>query len=406
MIELSAAIGLIRQTARPLLLERVSLPNGWGRVLREPVVADLDTPPFNKSMMDGYAVTSTDIASGRRSLSVVGCVVAGEPRETELKPGEAIQIMTGAPIPAGADAVVMLEETSIDPANQTVTIRAASVRAGQHIMKRGAVYRLGDTLLPAGHRISASDVGILAEAGASQLDVARAPTVGVIATGNEICPPEQVPGPGEIRNSNGPLLLALVREQYAVAVDCGLARDNEEALTQAIRSGLLGDVLLLTGGVSAGMLDLVPRVLQSLGVRQIFHKVSLKPGKPVWFGTFDDKSHRCLVFGLPGNPVSTFACFHLLVTPALRLLEGNENGSATSSHRPRASLLRSHDIRGDRPTYWPSRMSIVDGQAIVEPLAWQGSADQRCLSQANCLAFFPHGDESYAAGSLIEVIEL
>ncbi len=441
MIDVSEAVQLIHQAALPLNAESVRLANSVGRVLAEPVIADLDAPPFDKSMMDGFAIVSADAVAGRKTLQIVECVVAGQSAAEELKSGGAVQIMTGAPIPTGADAVVMLEETTSSPLpnpshrgeGKEVTIRSEKIRAGQHIMKRGAIYRSGDWLLPAGHRISAHDVGLLAEAGASELPVRRRPVVAVIATGNEICSPEQNPGIGQIRNSNGPLLLGMVTAQHAQPLDLGTARDDEQSLSDAIRRGLSADVLVLTGGVSAGMLDLVPRVLKSLGVLQVFHKISLKPGKPVWFGVKDKDPQACLVFGLPGNPVSAFVCFHLLVKEALAVLNGQRTSTADSAtgepqamcqratpqsslspgfggegttNPPRAILDRSHEIRGDRPTYWPSRLSLIDGRAVVAPLPWQGSADQRCLTQANCLAVFPVGDQTYPAGTLVEIREL
>ena len=460
MIDVSAAVQLIRDAARPVETESIRLADAIGRVLADPVISDGDAPPFDKSMMDGFAISTADYAAGRTSFQIVDCVVAGQAAPSGLSAGTAVQIMTGAPIPKGADAVVMIEETSASPLpsplhqgeGRTVTIRSEKIRAGQHIMKRGKIYCGGDHLLSAGHRISAHDIGLLAEAGASQLAVRRLPVVGVIATGNEIVSPEQKPGIGQIRNSNGPLLLGMVAAQHAQPIDLGTARDEEQALSAAIRRGLASDVLVLTGGVSAGMLDLVPRVLQSLGVQQVFHKISLKPGKPVWFGVHDSGQRRCLVFGLPGNPVSAFVCFHLLVKEALAVLNGQRvSSSESASSEPqaqskfknpdrslapgfggegrvrgvsnsvggsettmsekgdppqRAFLEQSHEIRGDRPTYWPSRLNIVDGRAVVEPLPWQGSADQRCLSHANCLAFFPVGDQTYPAGSLVEIREL
>ncbi len=404
MIDVNTAVQLIRDASRPLSVETISLSDSPGRVLAQPVVADIDAPPFDKSMMDGFAIQSADVTSGRLVLKVVDRVMAGQKCFTEVQRGTAIEIMTGAAIPNGADAIVIQEETSPGSSPEHVTIRAEKIRAGQNILPQGSVYHRSDTLVLAGHRISAQDVGLLAEAGANQLQVRRRPVLGVIATGNEICPPDQFPNESQIRNSNGPLLLSLAQAHGASAVDLGSAADDEQALSQTIQRGLATDVLVLTGGVSAGMLDFVPRVLKSLGVQQIFHKVSLKPGKPVWFGLHNADSHRCLVFGLPGNPVSTYVCFHLLVREALLVLGGKAASANDSSER--GILAKTHEIRGDRPTYWPSRLSIIDGKALVEPLDWRGSADQRCLVQANCLAVFPEGNLPYAAGALIEIRRL
>lgn len=401
MIDVQSALQFIRQASRPLESEMVVLGQAVGRVLAQPIIADLDSPPFDKSMMDGFAVRSADFIAGSASLKVVDRIVAGQKSSATVSERTAIQIMTGAAIPSGADAVVMLEETAAPDSPQSIRVQATNIRAGQNIIRQGSLYRRGDSLVSAGHRIASQDVGLLAEAGACHLAVHRRPSVAVLATGNEICPPNQVPTESQIRNSNGPLLLSLIQAQNAVPVDLGSAKDDEQVLSSAIERGLAADVLVLTGGVSVGMLDLVPRVLKSLGVRQIFHKVSLKPGKPVWFGAIENGDKRSLVFGLPGNPVSTFVCFHLLVRESLAALCGEAN--LLNRPIPRGMLCKSHAIRGDRPTYWPSRMSVLEGRAIIEPLDWKGSADQRCLTEANCLAVFPDGNRSYSAESLVEI---
>jgi molybdopterin molybdotransferase len=304
----------------------------------------------------------------------------------------------------------MLEETRAANDEHWVEVQASRVTTNQNILSRGKIYAAGDELLPAGHRLQAQDIGLLAEAGAARVEVRRRPSLAVLVTGNEICPPSHSPAAAQIRNSNGPLLIGLARERGAAPLELGIAPDEQCALENAIAGGLANDILVLTGGVSAGMLDLVPRAFASLGVRQIFHKVSLKPGKPVWFGIYEKGSHRCLAFGLPGNPVSAFVCFHLFVRAALEEMSGagaRPNGLAASdSGGANAALVRAHEIRGDRPTYWPARLTIRDGRANVEPLEWKGSADQRCLSRANCLAVFPQGNQTYAADSLVEVLWL
>jgi molybdopterin molybdotransferase len=299
----------------------------------------------------------------------------------------------------------MLEETTCRQVDKpTVVIDANSVRSGQNILRQGLIFRSGDRLFETGHRIAANDLGLLAEAGAYELTAARVPRVAVLATGNELCPADHRPGIGQIRNSNGPLLVGLVRASHAEPLDLGIAADDRQSLEHSIRAGLTADVLILTGGVSAGTMDLVPMVLKSLNAEQVFHKVSLKPGKPIWFGRH--QHGECLVFGLPGNPVSSFVCFHLFVRAGPKSLVSEKATSAGNPFQPaglfRARLVKEHQIRGDRPTYWPSRLRIEDGQSIVEPLDWRGSADQRCLRDANCLAIFPTGNTTYAAGELVE----
>ena len=405
MIDVQQAVQLIRQASQPLETESIAVVDALGRVTAGPVCADLDAPPFDKSMMDGFAVAAADITAANTNFAVIDSLAAGQTPGQALRPGTAIQIMTGATLPPRADAVVMLEDASFDAAAKTVTIRATSVRPGQNILRQGSVFRRGNQLFAAGHRILAHDVGLLAEAGASPLIVRRIPSVAVIATGNEICDPEEMPGPGKIRNSNGPLLVNLVRAQQGLPLYLGGVGDDEQELANACYRGMAADVLILTGGVSTGMLDLVPRVLKSLNVEQVFHKVSLKPGKPVWFGLSQSGEHRCLVFGLPGNPVSSFVCFHLFVREGLAALAGQDASGDPSQREAatRAYLTQAHEIRGDRPTYWPSRLQIDDGRATVQPLDWKGSADQRCLTRANCLAVFPEGNRTYSANDLIEV---
>lgn len=418
MIDVVQAIDLICQASRPLPAETVPLSDSIGRVLSSPVLADLDSPPFDKSMVDGYAIRQADFEAGRREFRLAQTITAGDASEIVWAEGTAVSIMTGAQVPRGFDAVVMLEQTTggTSPEKEAIRVDAPSISLGQNILRRGTIYRAGDCLVDAGNRCSANSIGLLAEAGVVQVPVSRRPRVAIVATGNELCPPNRVPAASQIRNSNGPLLMALARAFSAEPRDLGIVGDDERKLSETIQQGLEADVLILTGGVSVGMLDLVPRALKALQVEEIFHKVSLKPGKPVWFGAKTNAQSRCLVFGLPGNPVSTFVCFHLFVRTALACLTSDAEGRATmpspatldlsrgQGNRWRGYLAFPHAIRGDRPTYWPSRFRIEDGRAMVEPLAWKGSADQRCLRVANCLAYFPVGDREYSANELVDVI--
>lgn len=405
MIDVESAIALIRETALPLPQETVGGNAAVGRVLAAALCADLDAPPFDKSMMDGYAIQSRDFDAGRREFDVVGFLAAGSAPQAALRPHGTVHIMTGAVVPQGADAVVMQEEVDADPAQNRIILRSARVRQGQNILRQGSIYRAGDVILPAGHRVSANDLGLIAECSQERLCVQRLPAVAILATGNELVASESMPPGGRIRNSNGPLLIALTTAQHATPRNLGACEDTLDALRAACADGLQSDVLILTGGVSAGQLDLVPSVLQELGVRQIFHKLPLKPGKPIWFGLFEQDARRCLVFGLPGNPVSTFVCFQLFVRVALRELVGEiENRADASATKTKAILTRSHEIRGDRPTYWPSRVEIHEGRALVEPLDWKGSADQRCLSRCNCLVVFPIGNHVYPDQTLVEIL--
>ncbi len=228
--------------------------------------------------------------------------------------------------------------------------------------------------------------------------------VGILSTGNELVPAHEIPGPGQIRNSNGPLLTSACRRVGAVPIDLGIGRDDADQLRRLITAALECDIVVISGGVSAGVLDLVPGVLAELGVRQVFHKINLKPGKPLWFGVHEADTRRSLVFALPGNPVSTLVCFTLFVKPAILRMLGQP------SDQPylvlNAQLARDFTHRGDRPTYHPAVLIASDAGATVNPTAWQGSADLRGLIAANALAIFPAGDHSYRAGDVIEVMPM
>ena len=308
-------------------------------------------------------------------------------------------------MPPGADAVVMQENTELDrrPSPPIVHIREARVESGQNMLPRAASLRRGDIVLRAGRTLAPPDIGVLSEVGRDRVRVHASPTVAVVATGNELVRPDQVPGPGQIRNSNGPMLCALVSGAGAKAVDLGIARDDRAELARSIRRGLEEDVLILSGGVSMGVLDLVPAVLQEAGVEPVFHKVRLKPGKPMWFGVALASEGNRLVFGLPGNPVSSLVCFEVFVRPALAVLAGRP---AHESPRVIARLARRHHQRGDRPTYYPARLRDEAGAIVVEPLAWRGSADLTTLAQADGLALFPAGRACFEAGETVTVMLL
>lgn len=374
-----------------------------GCVLAADIQSDVDSPPHDKALMDGYAVVATDIEPGVE-LSIREEVTAGDVPTKRVAPGTATRIMTGAPIPDGADAVVMVERTELIGGDESVVrINSDNVKSGQNIMPRGQSIRSGDVVLRTGRTIRPIEMGVLAECGATEISVYPRPSVAILSTGNELVAPDTRPKAGQIRNSNGPMLEALAQRAGGTAVNLGVGRDERDDLEQLVRSGLREDVLVLSGGVSAGVLDLVPEVLAANGVEQVFHKVHLKPGKPVWFGIKSDAKGDKLVFGLPGNPVSSLVCFELFVRPALGSLAGQD---FSSIERRTAHLATRHSRYSDRPTYFPARLFECAGQLQVEPLAWKGSADLRTLADANCLALFPPSDSAFAEGDAIEVFLL
>jgi molybdopterin molybdotransferase len=245
----------------------------------------------------------------------------------------------------------------------------------------------------------------LAEVGRAKVRAIPRPQVAIIATGDELVDASETPAPGQIRNSNGPLLAGLTAQAGAAVSMAGIARDNAASLRERISSALDSDLVVLSGGVSAGVLDLVPQVLAELGVQQVFHKVNLKPGKPLWFGVRPNEGGRppTLVFGLPGNPVSSLVCFELFVRPAIQKLSGREPAGLT---RQPAILTQEHRQRGDRPTYWPAVVSAAGGQTRVTPLPWKGSGDLRTLTDANALVCFPPGERRFEAGEVLDVLQL
>lgn len=403
MISLQEAQELVHGYALPLPPVRVTPPNSLGLVLADDVRSSVDCPAYDKAMMDGYAVIAADIERGCRELSVLDEVHAGQlPRHTVVQ-GTAIRIMTGAAIPAGANAVVMVERTE-RLGEDRVRIDAETVPLGKNVMRRGTSLRCGDIVIGRGSRIRSIEVGLLAEVGQVDVAVTPLPRVAVMATGNELVPYQQTPPEGKIRNSNGPMLMAAAAWSGATPIELGIVSDDRKELAEGFAGGLeAADVLVLSGGVSAGVKDLVPGVLTELGVMEVFHKVRLKPGKPVWFGVRDEGQRHRLVFGLPGNPVSSLVCFQLLVRPALLGLAGRGAGRQETIQMP---LAAAYQHRGDRPTYYPVRTVQWQGGPAIETLNWKGSADLATLATATGLAHFPAGDASYEAGMPVEVLPI
>lgn len=400
MLDVADALAIVLDHARPRtpVAERLS-PALLGRVLVENLRSEFDSPPFDKSLRDGYAVRSADCARTDAELRVVKEIAAGDAVPVLLGAGECARIFTGAPIPAGCDAIVMQEDAR--PLNaDRVRILDSAVRPGQWVFRRGTEMTAGDVVLAAGTLLNTAAIGVLANIGAATVSVRPVQRVAVLATGDELVNADEVPGPGRIRNSNGPMLAAQAVKAGAMVRDFGIARDTAEQLHTTIGLALDAfDAVILAGGVSVGAFDLVPAALEELGVATHVRQVRMKPGKPMLFGTRGDT----LVFGLPGNPVSAFVCFELFVKPALRAIAGWTDPRAPTATLPLAeAIAESHD----RPTYRPAKREATENGWAVRPLPWAGSPDLRGMQPADLLLVLPAGDTRYDAGMPANVIAL
>jgi molybdopterin molybdotransferase len=399
MLSVTEAQALINQRTKPLAPVVTELtPAALGLVLAEAVASDLDMPPYDKALMDGYAVRAADLSNGQATLEVVGEVTAGHTPKRSVGPGQAIRIMTGAPIPDGADAVVVIERTRLLE-DSRVRIDDLPARPGQNVLPRGKEMRKGDTVLHAGLLLRPQEFGLLSSVGQTRAKIHLRPEIAILPTGDELVEPSEIPGPGQIRNSNGPMLAAQVQRAGGVPHPVGIGRDRPDHLRSLIAEGLRHSMLILSGGVSAGKLDLVPGILEELGVAPHFHKVEMKPGKPVFFGTRGET----LVFGLPGNPVSSLVCFELFVRPAIRLLAGHKNAGPLMVQ---ARLAEEFAYRTDRPTYHPAWLDCGPDGWQARAVPWFGSSDLRGLMQANAFVLFPVGDGRYQAGQPFAVLKV
>lgn len=403
MIAIDEALLTLRDQIQPLKPCELSIANAAGFVLASSVSARIDSPPYDKALMDGYAVRAEDVVTIPRTLRVLEQVTAGQVPSQPVETGTATRIMTGAPLPGGADAVVPIEMTDSDFAADIVpdevTIITGSWPSGRHVLRQAELMRAGETVLPAGHLLRSIEIGLLAEMGHTCVTVFPRPSVAIIATGDELVSPGTELGPGQIWNSNGAFLQAAAERMGLETINHGIVADQPAQLAHAVNTALECDVVLLTGGVSMGVHDHVPAVLRDAGVACLFHKVSLKPGKPIWCGIRQSTGGSTLVFGLPGNPVSTLVCFELFVRPALLRLAGVD---LPLDCRQQGVLSEEFQQRGDRPTCFPgSAQRDHDQRMVVTPLDWRGSADLRTLARANCLIYFEAGTQSYPSHSPI-----
>ena len=394
MITAEEARRLILENTPRLGVEKVSLESAGGRILAEDLTAREDLPSFDNSAMDGYAVRSVDLAGAAEKnpveLITRETVKAGDFPRTEVGPGEAFRILTGAPVPRGADCVVMQEFTRPGAAGKTCFLRTP--KAGEHIRRAGEDVRKGAPLLAVGALVRPYEIGLLAAQGFTDVSVSRKPRVAVLASGDELVPHSAGLQPGKIRNSNGPAMAAALRRWKLEVFDAGIVPDNQGALEARIKE-LLGqyDILLLSGGVSVGEFDFCKHALEGAGVREIFWGVAIKPGKPLWFGI-----HRPAgggtprpVFGLPGNPVSVLVCVEEFVRGALEAMEGVEPGHSGFHHAGTAANDYPKD--DERQRYVFCKVGRNGGEYSVTIIRPQGAAMVGMSCQANALAMRPVG---------------
>ena len=383
MIEMDDAIRIVLENTRTIDTTRVGLGDVLGRVLAEEVRSDIDMPPFDKALMDGYALRGADIASASQTtpaiLDVIEEIPAGNVPQKRVESGQASRIMTGAPMPEGADTVAMVEDTEADADAEKVRVLAIT-ETGRNIARLGEDVRVDQVVLRANALIRPPEVGILAAVGHVDIEVYRQPVVGVVATGSEVVEPQHKPKPGQIRNSNGYSMVAQVLRAGAQARYLGIVEDDVDALIQTIGEGLATcDVVALSGGVSAGDYDLVQDGMRDLGVEVLFDRIRMKPGKPLTFGIKGAKQ----VFGLPGNPVSSVVGLELLMRPAIKKMQG-----LVDVHLRTVRTALKADFRQT-----PGRKQFVPAHSVQGKTgAWEstwvghhGSADLFSMARANSL---------------------
>lgn len=376
-----------------------------GRVLAEVVVTDRDQPPFDRSARDGFAVRASD-ALGRRDLAVVGQVRAGELWDgTALGSGEAIEIMTGAPVPEGADAVVMVEhvERSGESEGMILLMADRTVRVGENIVPRGIEAKAGEAVLAVGTVLEGAEIALAAACGCAALKVFRRPTVAIVATGDELVEVDAMPSVQQIRNSNSFGLAALVARAGGEAVRLPIAPDRREMLEEMIQAARSCDLMLLSGGVSMGKYDLVEEVLLGLGAEFFFTGVKMQPGKPLVFGRLPAAGEfpARFFFGLPGNPVSTQVTFHCFVEPLLWAMCG---AGVRGPRFVQATLGEDVAGKAGLMRVLPARLVTDRVRPEVRLVGWQGSGDLAANARANCYAVLPPERERFAAGDVVTVL--
>ncbi len=395
MIEVKEASEIILRASLILPAETVSLHDAVGRVLHGEIRADMDFPPFDRVSMDGIAIKFEDFTAGIREYSVIGTQAAGEPKKSLDSHGACLEVMTGAVAPEGADTVIPYEHVEIKDGLARVVKEL--IRARQNIHPQGADKKKGDMLITFGTLIGAPEIAVAASVGCAELEVVKNPSIAIISTGNELVEIDQKPLPHQIRRSN---VHAIAAELHRLGIRPSLhhLQDEKEKIRMEIEKLLHEfDVLLLSGGVSKGKFDFVPQILEETGVEKQFHRVNQKPGKPFWFGKSNDGK---VVFAFPGNPVSTFFCYHMYFVPWLRKSLG-----MSEMHEKRAILADDLDIRTQRPYFMQVWLQTGDnGCLYAHPRMGKGSGDHANLLVSNAFLHLPGRTEGFKKGGVFPVI--
>jgi molybdopterin molybdotransferase len=395
----------IAQDHRPRI-ERLDLAHAAGRILAAPLLADDDQPPFPRSTRDGYACRAIEI-SARTTLAIAGSTHAGEAPAGPLPKSASWEIMTGAPVPEGADCVVMLEHVERS-GNDIRLLPPRSIDPGDNIVAKGAQARRGDEQLSPGMALGPAQIALAASCGYSTLEVFVRPHVAILTTGDELVPIDATPGPGKIRNSNASMLASLVTRAGGDPVVLSNAADTSEALDTALAEAVQADMILISGGVSAGKYDLVEPALARLGTQFHFTGVKIQPGKPLVFGEIPKKQNPLakLLFGLPGNPISSAATFQLFASPILAAFAGSRE---IHPHFVLAHLFRDTD-RKNKPgltRFLPARCTFnpsVSELPQVVTVPWHGSGDLTAFAQSNCFLVIPEDVSFLEAGAAVHIL--
>jgi len=398
LLPVAEAIARLLDGARPVGSQRIPIALAAGRVLAEPVTALRTQPPFPASAMDGYAVRAADVAAAPKRLSIVGEAPAGRMFLGEVGAGEAVRIFTGAPVPSGADAVLIQENARRIGDREVEALEP--VAAGRNVRQPGLDFREGETLLDAGRMLDAAAVSLAAAANHATLDVLRRPLLAIIATGDELLPPGSVPGPDQIIASNGYGVAAIAAEAGADVLDLGIVRDDSDAIARAVRQArdAGADIIVTLGGASVGDHDLVHAVLTGEGMTLDFWKIAMRPGKPLMFGRLADTR----VVGLPGNPVASLVCSHLFLKPLIARLAGREH-RADMREAQLGVAMAANDLRED---YIRARVERTEGGIVAMPFAVQDSSMLKTLALANALIIRPPHAPAAEIGDACQVLML